>query len=134
MSARLVPDDADFAAASGSPPRASSHFVADLAWLADSPSRPGDRFWLRHGTRTVLARIKGLERVFEPGAKRWRDPVLGEATLPLNGIAQVAIETQQPLDADVTVRDGGTFTLVETSSDRTVAAGMIRAPLEPATD
>ena len=132
MSARLVPDDADFAAASGSPLRPSSHFVADLAWLADSPSRPGDRFWLRHGTRTVLARIKGLERVFEPGAKRWRDPMLGEATLPLNGIAQVAIETQQPLDADVTVRDGGTVTLVETSSDRTVAAGMIRAPLEPA--
>jgi sulfate adenylyltransferase subunit 1 len=133
MSAPPVPDDADFVA-SGPPPRPSSHFLADLAWLADNPSRPGDRFWLRHGTRTVLARIKALERVFEPGATRWRDPLLGEATLPLNGIAQVAIETQQPLDADATVRDGGTFTLVETSSERTVAAGMMRAPLEPATD
>lgn len=108
-----------------------SQFVADLAWVDERPSRPGDRFWLRHGTRTVLARIKGLERLFEPDAKRWRDPVLGEATLPPNGIARVAIETQQPLDADAAVRDGGTFVLVDASSDRTVAAGMIRAASGP---
>ena len=106
----------------------ASRFVADLAWLGDSPSRPGDRFWLRHGARTVLARIEALERLFEPGAKRWRDPVLGEATLPPNGIARVAIETQQPLaiDAYDAVRAGGAFVLVDGASHRTVAAGMIR--------
>ena len=109
------------------------HVVADLTWLADTASRPGDRFWLRHGTRTVLARIQALERLFEPGASQWRDPVLGEASLPPNGIARVAIETQQPLDADAALRDGGTFVLVDAASDRTVAAGMIRAAREPAT-
>jgi len=114
----------------------ASRFVADLAWLGDSPSRPGDRFWLRHGARTVLARIEALERLFEPGAKRWRDPVLGEATLPPNGIARVAIETQQPLalDAAAAARAGGIFILVDETSDRTVAAGAICAEPEPAID
>ncbi len=111
-----------------------SHFGADLTWLADSPSRPGDHFWLRHGKRTVLARIKALERLFEPGAARWRDPVLGEATLPPNGLAQVEIETQLPLDADATLGDGRSFILIDTASDRTVAAGTIRVAPEPPTD
>ena len=112
----------------------SSRFVADLAWLADIPSRPGDRFWLRHGARTVLARIEALERLFEPDAKRWRVPVLGEATLPPNGIARVSIETQQPLaiDAAAAARAGGIFILVDETSERTVAAGAICAEAQPA--
>ena len=112
------------------PARPASRFRADLVWLHEEPSRPGDRFWLRHGTRNVLARIRKLERILEPGGPGWRDPVLGEATLAPNSIARVEIETQQPLaiDAYEEVRAGGAFVLVDTASHRTVAAGMIRTP------
>ena len=126
----------DLIVAADAPARLASRFVADLAWLDHEPSRPGARFWLRHGTRNVLARIKDLERLLELGAMQWREPVLGEATLAPNGIARVAIETQQPLaiDAYGGVRAGGAFVLVDQTSHRTVAAGMIRAAAEPATD
>ena len=114
------------------PARPASRFRADLVWLHEEPSRPGDRFWLRHGTRNVLARIRKLERILEPGGPGWRDPVLGEATLAPNSIARVEIETQQPLAIDPcdTAQEGGAFVLLDAESDRAVADGIIRAEAE----
>jgi sulfate adenylyltransferase subunit 1 len=122
------------AAAHCAPARLTSRFVADLVWLKEEPSRPGDRFWLRHGARIVLARIRRLERILEGGGTRWREPVLGEATLAPNSVARVEIETQQPLAIDPcdAVRSGGAFVLVDEESDRTVADGLLRA--EPPAD
>ena len=113
----------------------ASCFAADLVWLNEEPSRPGDRFWLRHGTRNVLARIHKLERIREPGSAQWRAPVLGEATLAPKSVARVEIETQQPLALDPCdpIRAGGAFLLVDAESDRTVADGTIRCEQEPAT-
>ena len=114
---------------------AVSRFAADLVWLNAEPSRPGDRFWLRHGTRNVLARIRRLERIREPGGTGWREPVLGEATLAPNSRARVEIETQQPLAIDPCgpIPIGGAFLLVDAESERTVADGTIRCEQEPAT-
>ena len=116
------------------PERLASRFAADLVWLHEEPSRPGDRFWLRHGTRNVLARIHRLERIREPGSAQWRAPVLGEATLAPKATARVEIETQQPLAIDPCgpIPAGGSFLLVDAESDRTVADGTIRCEQEPA--
>jgi sulfate adenylyltransferase subunit 1 (EFTu-like GTPase family) len=113
----------------------ASRFAADLVWLHEAPSRPGDRFWLRHGSRNVLARIRRLERILEPGQTQWREPVLGEATLAPKSSARVEIETQQPLEIDpcAPVPIGGAFLLLDAESDRTVADGTIRCAEEPAT-
>jgi sulfate adenylyltransferase subunit 1 (EFTu-like GTPase family) len=131
-----VSEIALLAPASRAPARLSSRFVADLVWLKEEPSRPGDRFWLRLGTRIVLARIRKLERVLEPGGTRWREPALGEATLAPNSIARVEIETQQPLAIERcgTIEAGGAFLLVDEASERPVADGTIRCEPEPATD
>ena len=117
------------------PARPASRFAADLVWLNEQPSRPGDRFWLRHGTRNVLARIHKLERIREPGSAQWREPVLGEATLAPKSSARVEIETQQPLAIDpcAPIPIGGAFLLVDAESERTVADGTIRCDQEPAT-
>ena len=125
--------------ASSAPPRATarpaSRFRADLVWLHEAPSRPGDRFWLRHGSRNVLARIRKLERILESGGPGWRDPVLGEATLAPNSVARVEIETQQPIAIDPcdTARERGAFVLLDAESDRAVADGVIRAEAEAET-
>ena len=115
--------------------RLASRFAADLVWLHEEPSRPGDRFWLRHGTRNVLARIHKLERIREPGSGQWRAPVLGEASLAPKCSARVEIETQQPLAIDpcAPVPVGGAFLLLDAESDRAVADGTIRCAEEPAT-
>ena len=117
------------------PSRLASRFAADLVWLHEAPSRPGDRFWLRHGSRNVLARIRKLERILEPGGTAWREPVLGEATLAPNSSARVEIETQQPLAIDpcAPIPTEGAFLLVDAESERTVADGTIRCEQEPAT-
>ena len=110
-----------------------SRFAADLVWTHEQPSRPGDRFWLRHGSRSVLARIRRLERIREPGSAGWREPVLGEATLAPKRSARVEIETQQPLEIDpcAAVPIGGAFLLLDAESDRAVADGTIRCAEEP---
>jgi hypothetical protein len=127
MSARLVHDAIALSRAPGS---LSSPI---------SPGWPTARRGPATGSGCATARAPCLpasqaRAVFEPGAQRWRDPVLGEATLPPNGIARVAIETQQPLDADAAVR-GRRELHARRRRARigTVAAGMIRAG-EPATD
>ena len=114
--------------------RLASRFAADLVWRNEAPSRPGDRFWLRRGNRDVLARIRKLERILEAGSTEWREPALGEATLAPNSVAQVEIETQQPLAIEPcdAVRPGGAFHLVDAESDRTVADGTIRCQPQPA--
>ena len=67
---------------------------------------------------------------------RWREPVLGEATLAPNSSARVEIETQQPLAIEPcdAIPSGGAFLLVDAASERTVADGTIRCEPEPATD
>ena len=35
--------------------------AATVCWLGDRPARRGDRFVLKHGTRTVPAKIDAIE-------------------------------------------------------------------------
>ncbi len=101
---------------------------ADLAWLDDEPAAPGRKYWLRHGTRNVAARVRRVERVLDLGAVEWKEASSPVLALARNDIARVEIEMQQaiPFDAYEDVRAGGAFVLVDTVSHRTVAAGMIR--------
>ena len=102
--------------------------LADLAWLDDEPAAAGRKYWLRHGTRNVAARVRRVEHVLDLGAVKWKEASSPDLALTRNDIASVEIETQQaiPFDAYEDVRAGGAFVLVDTVSHRTVAAGMIR--------
>ena len=126
----------DLIVAAAAPARLASRFSADLAWLDDEPARPGAKLWLRHGARSVAARVRRVDRLLDLGRVAWRDAAPSDAALARNDIARVEIETQQPLaiDAYDAVRAGGAFVLVDTASHRTVAAGMIRAEHDAAND
>ena len=118
----------DWIVAEEAPAQLARLVRADIAWLDDEPALPGRKYWLRHGTRTVPARVRRVERVLDLVVVEWKEASSPDVTLARNDIASVQIETQQaiPFDAYEDVRAGGAFVLVDTVSHRTVAAGMIR--------
>lgn len=109
----------------GPQPRLARALRAHLAWLDHEPLAQQRKLWLRHGTRFVLARVTAVERVLDLASADWRAPTA--TTLRTNDIARVLIETQQPLAFDpyAQQRVSGAIVLVDATSHRTVAAGML---------
>jgi sulfate adenylyltransferase subunit 1 len=84
---------------------------AAVCHLADRPLRVGDRVLLRHTTRTVRARVAGLD---------------GAAELTANDLGRVVLRTAEPvaIDAYGAVRRTGSFLLIDPSDGSTLTAGM----------
>ena len=114
------------AEAGGRLPQLTRLMRADLAWLDNEALAPQRRLWLRHGTRLLLARVRRVESVLDLTSGAWSDAV-PDALRP-NDIARVVIETQQPLpiDAYERVRNSGAAVLVDTATNQTVGALMLR--------
>jgi sulfate adenylyltransferase subunit 1 len=97
---------------------------ADLCWLSEEPLDVRRKYWLKHTTRQVAARITKIDTLLDINTqeKRPADEV------KLNGIANVTINVQQPLAADAydEIRATGAFILIDEVTHQTVAAGMIR--------
>ena len=112
--------------AGGRLPQLTRLIRADLAWLDNEALAPQRRLWLRHGTRFLLARVRRVESVLDLASGAWSDAV-PDALSP-NDIARVVIETQQPLpiDAYERVRNSGAAVLVDTATNQTVGALMLR--------
>jgi sulfate adenylyltransferase subunit 1 (EFTu-like GTPase family) len=96
---------------------------ATVTWLGDRPARAGDRFALKHGTRTVPAKIGAIEGVIDFDSLQW--PAAEE--LRLNDIAHVTLRLGGEIAADAYARSHatGAFILVDESTNDTVAAGMV---------
>ncbi len=97
---------------------------ADICWLSEEPLDVRRKYWLKHTTRQVAARITKIDTLLDINTqeKRPADEV------KLNGIASVTINVQQPLAADAydAIRATGAFILIDEVTHQTVAAGMIR--------
>jgi sulfate adenylyltransferase subunit 1 len=99
---------------------------ADLCWLSEEPLDLRRKYWLKHTTRQVAARVTQLDSLLDINTQERRP---AEA-LALNGIARVTLNVQQPLAADSYdhIRATGAFILIDEVTHQTVAAGMIRLP------
>ena len=97
---------------------------AMVCWLADRPLLPGARVLVKHGTRTVQARVADIV------AKLDLDQMAPEEAdqLALNDIGRVRVRLASPVLAeDYTVtRHGGSFLMIDPQTQGTLAAGMIR--------
>ena len=102
---------------------------AMVCWFAeDATLSQHSRFVFMTGTRTTKAEVTGLTYRLDVNALH-RD---NEATsLGLNEIARVTLRTQQPVmfDSYRRNRETGSFILVDESTNKTVGAGMITAPV-----
>jgi sulfate adenylyltransferase large subunit len=104
-------------------PRVARAFDAHLVWMHERPLEAGKTYLLKHTTQTVRAAITRVD---------WRKDMdtLEESpttTLGLNDIGRVSITAHRPLFFDPydANRETGSFILIDSISNNTVAAGMI---------
>lgn len=96
---------------------------ADLCWLSEDALNPGRRYWLKHTTKQVAAKITSIDSLLDINTQERRTAT----ALSLNDIARVSINVQQPIAADAynVNRATGAFILIDEVTHQTVAAGMI---------
>jgi sulfate adenylyltransferase subunit 1 len=110
--------------AADAPATVLKNFSADVCWLSEEPLNTGRKYWLKHTTRQVAAKVTGVDSLLDINTQQR----LEAQELKLNGIARINVTVQQPLAADAydKVRATGSFILIDEISHQTVAAGMIR--------
>jgi bifunctional enzyme CysN/CysC/sulfate adenylyltransferase subunit 1 len=113
------------------PPRVSRQFEAMVVWFNTEPAQLGQTYLLKHTSRTV--RAKALKIRYRVDVNTLvHEPV---AALQMNDIAYVEFESVSPLffDPYTQNRITGSFILIDTISNATLGAGMIRADLSDQT-
>jgi sulfate adenylyltransferase large subunit len=105
-------------------PAVSRNFSGTLVWLHVDPLLIGKPLLLKQTTRLVKARVR---RILHRVNVNSFEHELAER-LEMNGIAEVEVETSQPLflDSYATSRATGSFILIDPFSNATVGAGMVR--------
>ena len=96
---------------------------ADVCWFAEEPMALGRKYLIKHGTRTVPARINTVDYQLNIHTL---DEHSNAHHLEMNGIARVHIQLQQalPIDAYSDIKAGGAFIMIDEVSNQTVAGGM----------
>ena len=114
----------DLLAAADRPATLLTTLTADLCWLSEEPLDMNRRYFLKHTTRHVFARVANINAVLDIDTQ-CKHPA---NRLQLNDVAEVVINVQQPLAADAynVTRATGAFILIDEITHQTVAAGMIR--------
>ena len=108
-------------------PGHSADLAARICWMDKRPLQRGKKYFLKHGTQTVQAKVSNLDsriniQTYEPEPQPTK--------LAMNDIGEVRLRTAKPLvfDGYTTNRLTGSIVLVEQSTNATVAAGMLQAP------
>jgi len=118
----------DVLANAGQPATLLKQVTADVCWMADEPLDVRRKYWIKHGTRQTMAKVKSIDTILDVNTQQ-RHAVDNPADgLKLNDIARIQIAVQQPLAADAyaDIRATGAFILIDEVTHQTVAAGMIR--------
>ena len=112
------------AAGAARSPVVGSRFDAMVVWLSERPLDPARSYLLKHTSRAVRAEVERIDGIVDPETL-----VPGPASsLSLNDIGRVAVRCHQPIffDAYADNRATGAFILIDSLTNDTVAAGMIR--------
>jgi sulfate adenylyltransferase subunit 1 len=114
----------DMLAAAAAPATLLKTVNADICWLSEEPLDMRRKYWLKHTTKQVAARVTAIDTLLDINTQERRKA----DALTLNDIATVSINVQQPLAADAydAIRATGAFILIDEVTHQTVAAGMIR--------
>ena len=105
-------------------PAPTQDLDATVCWMSEDPLVPGQMLTVKHTTRTTRALVREIQYRLDINTLH-RDE---EAeTLRLNESGRVRMRTTMPLflDAYRRNRTTGGFILINESSNRTVAAGMV---------
>jgi sulfate adenylyltransferase large subunit len=110
-------------AAADDAPVPTRELAATLCWLGDRPADARGRYVLKHGTRSVPARLDAIDGRIDFSSLAW--PPADE--LALNDIARVRLRLGGEIAADAYERCAatGAFILIDETTNDTVAAGMV---------
>lgn len=114
----------DMIASATAPPHLTTRFEATVVWMNDQPMRAGNKYLLKHTTRTAPARVSEIRSCIDVERLEHRPA----DALELNAIGEVVIETTLPILADLyrQSRATGCFILIRPDNRATAGAGMIR--------
>ncbi|RJG05605.1 sulfate adenylyltransferase [Noviherbaspirillum cavernae] len=114
----------DMLAAADRPATLLKTVDAEICWLSEEPLDMRRKYWLKHTTKQVAARVTKIDTLLDINTQERR----AADALKLNDIATVSINVQQALAADAydASRSTGAFILIDEVTHQTVAAGMIR--------
>ncbi len=116
----------DTIVAANSPYLATKRLTASLCWFDQRPLNPARRYWLKHGTQTVYAKVSQVLSVWDVHTLSHGSEA---ETLALNDIGSVQLSLQQAI-VPTLYQDNphtGAFILIDEATNQTVAAGMITA-------
>jgi sulfate adenylyltransferase subunit 1 len=110
-------------------PGKSADLRARVCWMDPKPLQKGRKYLLRHGTQTVQAVVSSLETQINIHTL---EPEPDPPELKMNDIGEIKLRTAKPLvyDGYIQNRLTGSFILIEPGTNHTVAAGMLRQPLQ----
>lgn len=114
----------DLLAAADDPAMLVKTVHADICWLSEEPLDVRRKYWLKHTSKSIGARIIGIGSLLDINTQQRH----AANEIKLNDIARITINVQQPLAADSydAIRATGSFILIDQVTHQTVAAGMIR--------
>jgi sulfate adenylyltransferase subunit 1 len=118
----------DVLAGSDKPATLLKQVKADVCWMADEALDLRRKYWIKHGTRQTMAKVKAIESILDVNTQQRKAVDNPADGLKLNDIARIELAVQQPLAADAyeDIRATGAFILIDEVTHQTVAAGMIR--------
>ena len=107
-------------------PTPTRELEALLCWMSERPLVAGNRYRIKHTTRTALAKVDSLRYRIDVNSTH-RDE--SASSLALNEIGRVQLRLSSPLLVDDyrVNRETGSFILIEESTNDTVAGGMVLA-------
>lgn len=113
--------------AAGTAPEAVAQTSAVLAWLSDKPLTAGARVLVKHGTRTVPARVAALHELLDITDLSVRPA----ETAQLNDLVAVDLLFAEELPVEPYPHDraGGSFLVLDPQAGTTLAAGLVGASL-----
>jgi sulfate adenylyltransferase subunit 1 len=106
-------------------PDLSRTVKATLCWLDDTQLSINKRFYFQQGTKTVQAKIKSVDAVYNSD---FQAVSAASDQLELNEVAEVNIQLSDPIINEdfAHQRSMGRFVLIDSSTNNTVALGLIR--------
>lgn len=122
----------DVIVSAGDTPEVSDQFSVHLLWMSDEPLLPGRPYWLKLGSRTVVAQVTEIRHRIDVNTQQH----LAARDLGLNEVARCQLHLDQPIVFEPYERNHalGGFILIDRQSSATVAAGTIEFSLRRATN
>ncbi|MFO1515378.1 MAG: sulfate adenylyltransferase subunit CysN [Lysobacterales bacterium] len=113
----------DVLAAASAPPEVADQFACHLLWLGEQPLLPGRPYWLKLGTRTVVATVTEIKHRVDVNTQEH----LAAKRLALNEVGVCNLSLDQPVafESYARCRELGGCILIDRQSHATVGAGFL---------